>query len=232
MDLVGVAMGYAEVYALTDTANAIVGGSQTARVYFDGDPFPGDDQLANGDPTLHDRALAMIRVAIVNMDRLHADPASSLLVDSVTLTGATPVRGHTLSTTSAAYTVIGLRTALRSLSSQLQLYSNNTPDTAVGVHPARCAAAETGVLNVSFSQRAEQLLRAHGEPPVRPPHRRERPRVRGLGPPHARAGGSIRHARRAHRRDPRPVRRLPRDRRDALSRPRDGGVRTHGGGVL
>jgi hypothetical protein len=162
MDLVGVAMGYAEVYALTDTANAIVGGSQTARVYFDGDPFASDDQLANGEPTLHDRTLAMIRVAIVNMDRLHVDPASGLLVDDVMFTGATPVRGHTLSTTSAAYTVIGLRTALRSLSSQLQLYSNNTPDTAVVYTPldALPLHAATGV---SFSQRAEQLLRAHAE---------------------------------------------------------------------
>ena len=52
-----------------------VGGSQPARAYFDGDPFPADDQLADGEPTLHDRALAMMRVALVNLDRLHVDPA-------------------------------------------------------------------------------------------------------------------------------------------------------------
>ena len=36
---------------------------------------PVDDQLADGEATLHDRALAMIRVAIVNLDRVHVDPA-------------------------------------------------------------------------------------------------------------------------------------------------------------
>ena len=51
------------------------------------------------------------------------------------MTGATPTRGHTISTTSLAYTLIGLRTVLRSLGSQLELYSNNTPDTAIGHTP-------------------------------------------------------------------------------------------------
>ena len=160
MDLVGVAMGYAEIFALTDTANAIVGGSQPVRAYFDGDPFASDDQLANGEATLHDRALAMIRVAIVNLDRLHLDPASGVLVDSVTFAGAAPVRGHTLSTTSAAYTVIGLRTALRSLSSQLQLYSNNTPDTAILDTPLDALPLHAAN-GSSFSQRTIALLRAH-----------------------------------------------------------------------
>ena len=69
-------MAYAEFFALTDTKNRDVGGAQTAQVYFDGDPFPADDQLADGEPTLHDRALAMMRVALVDLDRLHTDPAS------------------------------------------------------------------------------------------------------------------------------------------------------------
>ena len=160
MDLLGIAIGYGEMFALTDTANAIVGGSQPARVYFDGDPFANDDQLANGEPTLHDRALAMIRVAVVNLDRLHLDPASGVFVDSVTFTGSAPVRGRTLSTTSAAYTVIGLRTVLRSLSSQLQLYSNNTPDTAIVFTPLDALPLHAAN-NSSFSQRTTQLLRAH-----------------------------------------------------------------------
>src|SRR5262249_42456255 len=129
MDLVGVAMGYAELYALTDTANPDVGGSQPALAYFDGDPFAADDQLPDGEPTVHDRALAMIRVALVDLDRMHVDPASDLLVDDVAMPAV--ARGHTLSTTSAAYAVIGLRTVLRSLGSQLELYSNNLPDRAI-----------------------------------------------------------------------------------------------------
>ena len=135
MDLIGLAMGFAEIYAVTDANNADVGGAQPALAYFDGDPFPADNGVADGQATLHDRALAMMRVALVNLDRLHTDPASGLLVDSVTMSGATPTRGTTVSTTSVAYTLLGLRTVLRTCSSQLELYSNNTPDTAIGTTP-------------------------------------------------------------------------------------------------
>jgi hypothetical protein len=129
-DLIGLAGGYATVYALTDRANTRVGGSQPAMAYFDGDPFPADDQKADGEATLHDRALGMLRVLVVNIDRLHRDPATGLLVDDVTFSGATPARGATIDTTSVAYSVVGLRTVRRALSSELQLYSNTTPDTA------------------------------------------------------------------------------------------------------
>src|SRR5262249_55715734 len=71
MDLAGIALGYATVYALTDRANRGVGGAQTARAYFDGDPFLADNGLADGEATLHDRALAMLRVALVDLDRMH-----------------------------------------------------------------------------------------------------------------------------------------------------------------
>ncbi len=135
LDLLGMVLGYSEIYALTDTANAGVGGSQPARAYFDGDPFPADDQKADGEPTLHDRALGVLRVALVDLDRLHVDPASGVLVDDVTMKGASPSRGATVSTTSVAYSILALRNALRSLGSQLQLYSNNKPDTAIGKTP-------------------------------------------------------------------------------------------------
>src|SRR5262249_36392708 len=73
--------------------------------------------------------------ALINMDRLHTDPASGILVDQVSMNGTTPTRGTTLSTPSLAYTMLGLRTVLRALSSQLELYSNNTPDTAIASTP-------------------------------------------------------------------------------------------------
>jgi hypothetical protein len=135
LDQLGLILGYSEFYALTDTGNTDVGGAQPARAYFDGDPFPADDQKADGEPTLHDRALGMLRVALVDLDRLHVDPASGLLVDDVHLTGTTPARGATVSTTSVAYSILAMRTALRSLGSQLELYSNNAPDTAIGRSP-------------------------------------------------------------------------------------------------
>jgi len=164
MDQLGLAMGYAEFYALTDTNNRDVGGAQTALAFFDGDPFAADDQLADGEPTFHDRALAMMRVALVDLDRLHVDPVSGLLVDRVAITGATPARGHTLSTMSAAYAVIGLRTVLRSLDSQLELYSNNTPDTAIGRTPLDALALHfPGNATLTFSARMTAILRAHAE---------------------------------------------------------------------
>jgi hypothetical protein len=135
LDQIGIVLGYSEFYALTDTSNAAVGGSQPALAYFDGDPFAADNQQADGEPTLHDRSLAMLRVALVNLDRLHTDPASGLLVDDVTMNGTTPTRGTTITTPSLAYSILGLRTVVRSLTSQLQLYSNNTPDTAIGPTP-------------------------------------------------------------------------------------------------
>jgi hypothetical protein len=130
-DLLGLAGSYATIYALTDHANTAVGGSQPALAYFDGDPFPADDQIADGDPTLHDRALGMLRVLLVNIDRLHRDPGSGLLVDDVTFTGATPARGTTIDTMSVAYSIVALRTVRRAIGSQLQLYTNTTPDTAI-----------------------------------------------------------------------------------------------------
>src|SRR5262249_9627968 len=141
-----------------DTNNADVGGSQTAHVYFDGDPFAADDQLPDGEPTVHDRALAMMRVALVDLDRMHVDPASDLFVDDASM-GA---RGHTLSTTSAAYAVMGRRPVRRSLDAQLELYSNNLPDRAI-VHTPLDELPLHHPSGASFSQRFEHLLRAHAD---------------------------------------------------------------------
>ena len=164
LDQLGLVLAYAEVFALTDPRNRDVGGAQPALVYFDGDPFPADDGAADGEATLHDRALAMMRVAFVDLDRLHTDPASGLLVDDVAMTGATPARGTTISTTSVAYGVIGLRTMLRSLSAQLELYSNNTPDTAVASTPLDLwPISYPGAPALTFSGRARQVLRAEAD---------------------------------------------------------------------
>ena len=162
LDQIGLVLGYAEFYALTDTGNTNVGGSQPALVYFDGDPFAQDDQLADGESTLHDRALAMLRVALINIDRLHSDPASGFLVDDVQMNGNAPVRGTSVSTTSVAFSILGLRTALRSLSSQLELYSNNTPDMAVENTPLDALAINLPS-GITFSARLRELLRLQVE---------------------------------------------------------------------
>ncbi|CAN5614807.1 hypothetical protein BH11MYX1_BH11MYX1_46240 [soil metagenome] len=158
LDTIGLAMGYAEFYALTDRSSH-VGGGHPARAMFDGDPF-----VATGEASLHDRALAIMRVAMIDLDRVHSDPGTGLLVDTVTFAGATPTRGHTISTTSLAYTLIGVRTVLRSLGGQLELYSNNEPDTAIGHTPLD--AFPLGLPSspaMTFSERLEQILRRHAE---------------------------------------------------------------------
>ncbi len=128
LDLSGLLGAYSSIYALTDQANTTVGGSQPALAYFDGDPFPVQNQTPTGQATLHDRALAMARVLVVNIDRLHVDPASGLFVDDVALPGGKITRGTTLSTDVAAYALLSLRTARRALDSVLTLYSNTKPD--------------------------------------------------------------------------------------------------------
>ena len=155
LDLAGLLGAYASIYSLTDQGNAQVGGSQPALVYFDGDPFPVQNQTPDGEATLHDRALAMMRVLVVNMDRLHLDPASGVFVDDVTLGGGTVSRGTTLSSDVAAYALLSLRTARRALDSELTLYSNTAPDTEGIPSPLDTFPPVDGV---SFATRLDQLI--------------------------------------------------------------------------
>lgn len=164
LDLAGMMLAYAEFYALTDTSNRAVGGAQPVLVLFDGDPFAADDQIADGEPTLHDRSLAMLRVAVINLDRMHTDPASGLLVDTVAMAGATATRGHTISTATLAYTVIAMRTVVRSLSGSLELYSNNTPDAGAASTPLDPLALHyPGNAGLTFSARLGAMLRAQAQ---------------------------------------------------------------------
>jgi hypothetical protein len=128
LDLAGMLGAYSSLYALTDHANTGTGGSQPARAYFDGSPFADDDQLADGESTTHDRMLAMVRVLVVNMLRIHVDPKTGLFADDATFMGGKLVQGNISSPDVAAYTLLALRTARRSLDSVLTLYGNNTPD--------------------------------------------------------------------------------------------------------
>jgi hypothetical protein len=135
IDLAGILGTYSSLYALTDQANVNTGGAQAAEAYFDGDPFPADDQIADGEDTLHDRALGMMRVTLVNVLRMHVDPASGIPVDDVTVANGAPVRGTTLDAGNGAYMLLALRTARRSLSDLLTLYSNTKPDEATASTP-------------------------------------------------------------------------------------------------
>jgi hypothetical protein len=157
LDLAGLLGAYSSVYALTDLSNVDVGGSQPAEVYFDGDPFPAQNQTPDGSPTLHDRALAMIRVAVVDMDRFHVDPASGVFVDDAALASGKLAPGTTLSADVAAYTLLALRTARRALDSQLTLYANTSPDTQGIPSPLDGFPLVDGV---SFAARLDALITA------------------------------------------------------------------------
>jgi hypothetical protein len=112
-------------------------------VTFDGDPFPQDDQMPDGESTLHDRALGVIKIALVNMDRLHFDPTNQVLVDTASISGTTITRGTTVTAVEAAEAIVALRNVYRAMNGSLQLYSNDTPDT-LGVPSALDAAPLTG----------------------------------------------------------------------------------------
>jgi hypothetical protein len=155
IDLAGLLGAYASVYALTDQSNTSVGGSQPVEVYFDGDPFPAQNQTPDGSPTLHDRALGMIRVAVVNMDRFHLDAASDLPVDDAKLASGKLAPGTTLSADVAAYTLLSLRTSRRALDSQLTLYANTSPDTQGIPSPLDSFSLVDGV---TFAARLDALI--------------------------------------------------------------------------
>jgi len=157
LDLAGLLGAYASVYALTDQSNAQVGGSQAVRAYFDGDPFPRQNQTPRGLPTLHDRALAMIRVTVADIDRLHVDPQRGLPADEARLAGGRLARGTTLSADVAAYTLLALRTARRALDGQLTLYANTTPDTH-GIPTPLDGFPRLGGL--TFAARLDQMIDA------------------------------------------------------------------------
>ena len=157
--LAGLLGGYAQLFALTDENNANVGGLPGPLATFDGDPFPADNGLPDGEDTPHDRALGVLQFALIDLDRVHFDPADNVLVDSATLDASGSVhRAAIVTTLDAAYTIIGIRTALRAIQSRLTLYSNDTPDT-IGV-PTALDASEGGA---ALSARSLVLLRAQAD---------------------------------------------------------------------
>ena len=140
--LSGLLAGFGEAFAWTDQNNSMVGGSVPFLATYDGDPFPLDDGLPDGQGTLHDRALGVLKIALIDLDRLHYDPVNRVLVDSVTISGGTVTRGSTVTTVELIELIVAMRNAFRALNGSLQLYSNNTPD-AEGV-PAALDTAPLG----------------------------------------------------------------------------------------
>jgi hypothetical protein len=127
-DLSALLGGFATVYAFTDPNNAELGGAVSSRVTFDGAPFAADNGLPDGEESPHDRALGILKLALVNLDRLHFDAKHAVLVDRATPSASSVTQDARVSTFHAAYSIVALRTALRGLNASLSLYSNDTPD--------------------------------------------------------------------------------------------------------
>ena len=141
--LSGLIGGFAEAFAFTDRRNDQVGGSIPFEVTFDGDPFPQDNGLPDGENTLHDRALGILKIALVDLDRLHFDPVNKVLVDTSAVSGGTVTRGTVVTTVELVESMLALRNAFRSLNGSLQLYSNDTFDSQ-GAPSALDSTALTG----------------------------------------------------------------------------------------
>jgi hypothetical protein len=156
-DLSGLLGGFATFFSLTDVKNREIGALHSARASYDGDPFPADDGVANGQNSSHDRALAVVKVALVNLDRLHFDATHKVLVDD-----ATPqARGTTVTTIDAAYAIVALRQTYRALTSTLSLYGNDTPDT-LGVKTILDDTRLRGA-PAALGKRIDALIRAEAD---------------------------------------------------------------------
>jgi hypothetical protein len=160
--LTALAAGMGEFFALTDFNNSAVGGLPSSRATFDGDPLPADNQIADGEETPHDHALAVIKVALVNTDRLHWDAKHKVLADSATVTGGVATPGSTVTAWVASYSIVALRTALRAIGSSLTLYSNDTPDTLGGATALDVTSFNGGAVP-TLSARVTQMIRAQAD---------------------------------------------------------------------
>jgi hypothetical protein len=163
-DLVGILGGFAELYAMTDAANPEVGGSQAFLATFDGAPFAADNGVPDGEDSPHDRALSVLKVALVNADRIHFDAQHAVLVDTATPgAGGAITRGSTVSTVHTAYSILALRTALRSLNTSLTLYSNDTPDALGAPIPLDQTKLDGAPFQGTLGERVVALIKAQAD---------------------------------------------------------------------
>ena len=127
-DLAAVLLGHALFFGMTDARNAAIGGRIGLRLTFDGDPFPADDGTPNGEATAHDRALAVLRVGFVDLDRLHTLAGTGVIADVVD-PAATPLAAEPkVTTTSLAHVTIALRQTLLALNAAITQYGGADPN--------------------------------------------------------------------------------------------------------
>ena len=167
-DLAALLLGHAMVFGTTDARNVGVGQRVGFQAVFDGVPFPADDGVADGEQTLHDRALAVIRVAFVDLDRIHADPTLGVVTDTATIQGGSVTPSATVTTATLAHVVIALRQTVLSLNGSITQYGAPDPSPAADLggilnplpfHPPASASTDAGA--PVFSQRVRQVFVAN-----------------------------------------------------------------------
>ncbi|HEY5244016.1 MAG TPA: hypothetical protein VIJ22_21190 [Polyangiaceae bacterium] len=165
VDLAALLLGHAMFFGTADPRNVGVGQRVGFQCVFDGDPFPADDGIADGEDTVHDRALAVIRLAFVDLDRIHADPTLGVITDSATISGGTITQSGTVTTATLAHVIIALRQAVLSLNGSITQYGAPDPSPQADLlgilnplpfHPP--AGADTDGGAPLFSQRVRQVF--------------------------------------------------------------------------
>jgi len=165
VDLAAMAQGWSLFFGMTDARNAAVGQQLGLQVAFDGATFATDDGLPDGEDSPHDRALAVMRVAFVDLDRIHVDPATGIVVDTASVgAGGAVARGTAVTTTSLGHVVVGLRHLLMACNASVSQYGAPDGDAtkdglgilnAVPLHPP--AGSST------FSPRVRQVIMAQAQ---------------------------------------------------------------------
>jgi hypothetical protein len=171
VDLAALAQGYSLFFGMTDARNTAVGQQIGMQVAFGGYPFAADDGLPDGEDSPHDRALGVMRVAFVDLDRVHREPATNVIVDTATInagSGGTISRGSTASTTALGHVVVGLRHLLMACNAAVSQYGAPDGDPTkdalgilnlVAIHPT----GGDGAAPPTFSARVRQLLMAQAD---------------------------------------------------------------------
>jgi hypothetical protein len=165
VDLAALLLGHAMFFGTADPRNVGVGQRVGFQCVFDGDPFPPDDGVADGEATVHDRALGVIRVAFVDLDRMHADPVLGIVMDTATVSGGVATPSSTVTTENLAHVLIALRQTVLSLNGSITQYGAPDPSpladrqgilNPLPFHPPASAEIDGGAPD--FSQRVRQVF--------------------------------------------------------------------------
>jgi hypothetical protein len=168
VDLAALAQGYALFFGMTDARNVAVGQQIGMQIAFGGYPFAADDGAPDGEDSPHDRALAVMKVAFVDLDRMHVDPKSGVLVDTATVAGGVVSRGDTATTVSLGHVVVGLRHVLMACNASVTQYGAPDGDASkdalgilnqIPIHPPVSAGATPPL----FGPRVRQVLMAQAD---------------------------------------------------------------------